>query len=220
VALKVSDISFSYKTGRCEAVIDELSADFPRGLITAVTGPNACGKTTLAKLLTGILRPDAGEILIDSESIAGMTLTEIGRRVGFVMQDPSRQIFKTSVEEEIYFGLNNLRLADEEKDKRAEEYLSVFGLEKKRGAFPFELSTGERQRLVLAAILAMKPDYLILDEPTSALDKGLRRRLGTYLKGAAERDGVGVVLISHDEGFVTDIADRRVALGAEGGERR
>jgi energy-coupling factor transporter ATP-binding protein EcfA2 len=101
----------------------------------------------------------------------------------------------------------------------AGEYLGRFGLAGREGEFPFDLSTGERQRLVLAAVLAMKPSYLLLDEPTSSLDPGRRIALGDYLSGAVARDGIGVVLISHDMKFVRKYADSVTELTPVSGER-
>jgi energy-coupling factor transport system ATP-binding protein len=217
MALIAQALTFAYPprafaSGGEHAVIEGFSAVFEPGRITALTGPNGSGKTTLAKLLVGILKPASGAVTLDGDAIADRTLTEIGRRVGFVMQDPSRQIFKTSVYDEMTFGLSHLGLAEDAMRARADEYLALFDLADKRDDFPFDLSTGERQRLVLAAILAMKPSYLVLDEPTVALDPGRRRRLGGYLREIASRNDVGVVLISHDARFVSTLADMEITL--------
>jgi energy-coupling factor transport system ATP-binding protein len=232
-SLTAEDISYTYK-GQSAPVLTGISATFPQGQITAVTGKNGSGKTTFAKLLTGILKPTTGTIKIDGKSIEKMTLTDIGRQIGFVMQDPSRQLFTTSVKEEIDYGLKNLGLPPEEIESTRNEYLTYFGLERYEDRFPFALSTGEKQRLILAAILAMKPSYLILDEPTSALDKERRQALGTYLteitKGTAgtalrvppkvghkDRPTVpGIILISHDEKFIEKYADARIDIESGG----
>jgi energy-coupling factor transport system ATP-binding protein len=210
MALTIRGLTFSYGAA---SLFDGFNADFPRGAVTAVTGPNGCGKTTLARLLVGILKARAGEILIDGEPVPRMTLTEVGRKIGYVTQDPGRQIFKVSVEEEMMFGLRNIGVGESEAEARSDEYLKRFGLSDKKGAFPFELSTGERQRLVLAAVLAMKPPYLMLDEPTSSLDPGRRRALGVYLTETMKKDGTGIVLISHDRKFVSEYANARVDIG-------
>jgi energy-coupling factor transport system ATP-binding protein len=193
-------------------LFDDFSAEFPRGAITAVTGPNGSGKTTLARLLVGILKPQSGEIYIDDRLVRNMTLTEVGGAVGYVMQDPSRQIFKTTVADEMMFGLHNKGTDANEAEKLADEYLELFGLSDRKEDFPFAMSTGERQRLVLAAVLAMKPSYLILDEPTASLDPGRRRILGRHLSKIIAKDGVGVVLISHDKKFIANHADSTITL--------
>jgi energy-coupling factor transport system ATP-binding protein len=215
MALTAEDIRYTYK-GQTAPVLTGISASFPQGRITAVTGKNGSGKTTFAKLLVGILKPTAGTIRIDGKPTDKMTLTEIGRQIGFVMQDPSRQLFTTSVKEEIDYGLKNLSLPPEEIESRRKEYLTYFGLERYDDKFPFALSTGEKQRLILAAILAMKPGYLILDEPTSALDKGRRQTLGAYLTEIKETQNVGIILISHDEQFIEKYADARIDIESGG----
>jgi energy-coupling factor transporter ATP-binding protein EcfA2 len=201
------------------AILDDFSAVFERGQLTAVCGANGCGKTTLARLLVGILKPLRGRVLLDGAAVSGMTLTEVGRRVGFVMQDASRQLFCTSVKDEAEFGLKNMGLPADEAQARAAEYLDFFGLGKHAGRFPFELSGGEKQRLVLASVMAMRPGYLILDEPTSSLDKGMRRALGGLLLDAVKKDGVGIVLISHDRRFVGEYADAEIRFGTKGGTK-
>ncbi|MDR0596711.1 MAG: energy-coupling factor ABC transporter ATP-binding protein [Clostridiales Family XIII bacterium] len=215
MALTAADVSFSYDARGgmgAKDILRGFSATFHSGAITAVTGPNGSGKTTLARLLVGILKPRAGEISIDGVPVSGLTLTEVGKRVGIVMQDPCRQIFTTSVWDEMMFGLENIGISKSDAEQLSGEYLSLFGLSDKMDCFPFELSTGERQRLVLAAVLAAKPAYLILDEPTSSLDIGRRKTLGGYLSEIRDRDGVGVVLISHDARFVDEHADSVITL--------
>ncbi|MDR1043442.1 MAG: energy-coupling factor ABC transporter ATP-binding protein [Clostridiales Family XIII bacterium] len=199
-------------------LFNDFSAEFPRGAITAVTGPNGSGKTTLARLLVGILKPSSGDVYIDGESVRGMTLTEVGGRVGYVMQDTGRQIFKTTVADEMLFGLHNIGMAEDDAAKLTDEYLEMFGLSDRKEDFPFAMSTGERQRLVLAAVLAMKPSYLILDEPTSSLDPGRRSILGKYLSATRAKDDIGIALISHDKKFVTNYADAVIDLSSVSGQ--
>jgi energy-coupling factor transport system ATP-binding protein len=217
VALTAEHLRFAYK-GAKMPVLEDFSASFPRGELTAVTGPNGCGKTTLAKLLVGILRPSGGGVFVDGEPMAGLSLAETGRKIGLVLQQPERQLFCATVREEMDFGLKYLGLSAEEAVRRREEYLSYFGLGRHEDRFPFELSMGEKQRLVIAATLALRPDYLVLDEPTSSLDLGRRRELGKLLTRAKTEWNVGVALISHDERFLTDFADGRISMGVGGAE--
>jgi energy-coupling factor transporter ATP-binding protein EcfA2 len=211
MALTAKALSYAYQKGGALAV-DDFSADFAQGKITAVMGPNGCGKTTLAKLLVGILKPLCGEVTLNGMALSGLTLAETGRRIGLVMQQPGRQLFTTSVAEEIAFGLKCLALGQEEIDGRVAKYLEYFGLQKYEDRFPFELSIGEQQRLVIAAVVAMQPACLILDEPTSALDRGRKDDLRTLLRSLSEDEDVGVLLISHDERFVSCCADSVIAM--------
>jgi energy-coupling factor transport system ATP-binding protein len=198
-------------------VLSGFSASFARGRITAVTGPNGCGKTTLAKLLTGMLAPSGGRVLVDGAAVRGMTLDEVGRRIGLVMQNPERQMFTTSVREELEFGLRHFGFPEGEVAARRDRFAEAFGIGHLMDRFPFELSGGEKQRVVLAAVLATGPDYLVLDEPTSGLDRGRRRALGTLLRRLADEDGVGVIVISHDAPFLAAYADEVVDMAPAAG---
>lgn len=210
MSLVIKDLTFKYKNAD-KNVLDGFSAEFQTGQITAVTGRNGAGKTTLARLITGILKPERGSITVDGTDITGYSLAERGLLIGYVMQNPERQIFSTTVEEEIRYGLVNMGLSEDEIQSRIDEYLGMFEIEHHRNSFPFILSHGEKQRLVLAAILAMKPGYLILDEPTASLDYKRKAMLGKYLK----KTDCGVIVISHDRGFIEEYCDRVVEVGAD-----
>ena len=197
MSLIVKNITFSYKA-EDKKILHDFSAEFLSSEITALIGNNGAGKTTLARIIMGILKPQCGSIVVDGQEIGNLTLAQRGRLIGYAMQDPARQIFSATVEEEMKYGLNNLGLDEDEIEKRAEEYLAYFGLQQYKKSFPFALSQGEKQRLVLAAILAMKPAYLILDEPTASLDIKRKAVLGELL---SELD-CGIIVISHDMDFV------------------
>jgi energy-coupling factor transport system ATP-binding protein len=211
MSILIENISFSYPKGK-DMVLDDFCEEFKKGGITAVTGPNGCGKTTLMKLILGIFSPQKGMIHIDGRDTSEMSLAETGRKIGYVMQDPSRQIFCTSVEEEMAYGLENMKLPADEIRKRCDYYLEYFEIGQYRQTFPFALSQGEKQRLVLAAVLAMKPDYLILDEPEASLDLYRRRLLREYLLKIRAEFDCGIIMISHDRNFISSCADREVGL--------
>lgn len=212
MSLEIKNLTFSY--GKKEPVILEaFSAIFEKQRITALTGPNGVGKTTLGKLIMGILTPKEGNILLDGEDMKTWTLAQRGRRIGYVMQNPARQIFSPTVREEMALGLSNMGLSEEQIEEKSREFLRLFDLEGYEEAFPFHLSYGEKQRLVLAAVLSMEPSCLLLDEPSSGLDRRRRERLGTYLETIRKEQGCGIILISHDEDFVDQYAQRRVCLG-------
>ena len=146
--------------------------------------------------------------MLGDKVLNGMTLAERGRLIGYVMQNPARQIFSTTVEEEMRYGLENLELSEDETASRVENYLDIFGLADRKNDFPFRMSHGEKQRLVLAAVLAMKPEYLILDEPTASLDTKRRQVLGQLLRSLE----CGVMVISHDDGFISRYCDEKVEM--------
>jgi energy-coupling factor transport system ATP-binding protein len=209
--IAVDGVSFRYrKAGR--PVLDHLSAVFPAGAVTAVTGDNGCGKTTLVRLLTGIERPGAGRVLVDGADLRPLSLAEIGRKVGCVFQNPARQLFCTSVREEMAYGLRAQGLDAAEVERRTEQHLGFFGLLGHLDDFPLHLSHGEKQRLMLAVVLAMGPRYLLLDEPTTGLDLPRRRALGEELRALAA-GGRGVVIVSHEHAFIAAYADTEVRMG-------
>lgn len=210
--IELSGISFAYRR-EVRPVLRGFSATFDSAMITALTGPNACGKTTLLKLMVGVERPEAGAIVVDGSDIADLSLAQIARRVGYVQQNPAHQIFCTSVRDEISYGLGNLGLNGDQVEDRIQRYLDRFGLLGHIDDFPLDLSLGERQRLMLAVVLAMRPAYLALDEPTTGLDLASRRALGAHLREAADNAGCGVIVATHERGFISRFADEELRMG-------
>jgi energy-coupling factor transport system ATP-binding protein len=180
------------------------------GELVAVIGRNGSGKTTLARHLNGLLRPTAGRVLLDGEDIAALALEDIAQRVGYVFQDPDHQLFAASVTEEVAFGPRNLGLPAAEIERRVTESLDAVGLDA-RDADPFLLDKGARQRLAVAAVLALQPDVLVLDEPTTGLDWPEQRRMLDLLR-AVQRAGRTVIVITHTPWVITEYAERVLLL--------
>lgn len=222
--LRTKNLGYTYPGNR-QAVLQEINLCFQAGEIVAIVGDNGCGKTTLTKLLVGILKPGTGRICLSGNDIGKMSLAEIGRQIGYVFQDPSQQIFCASVEDEIVYGLSNLGLEREEIERRINYYLDYFELSGYRKIFPQSLSQGEKQRLMLVAILAMHPRYVILDEPTTGLDPYRRKLLGDCLL-RIKADGYGVIFASHQAKFIETYADKVIrledgrAINAQRGKKR
>ena len=210
--IELSAVGYKYPRAKAE-VIHDFSARFERGEIAAISGKNGCGKTTLTKLITGILRPDCGKISIDGEDSSGMSLFDIGKRVGYVFQNPSDQLFCASVYDETAYGLLNIGLSREETDEKVRFYLNFFRLTGLENSLPDTLSLGEKQRVALACVLSMGTDYLIMDEPTTGLDMRSRAQLGELLTDIKQTRGAGIILVSHDSGFIAKIADRELVMG-------
>lgn len=208
--LETKNLGYTYPGNR-QAVLREINLAFQPGEIVAIVGDNGCGKTTLTKLLVGILRPGTGRVCLSGNDIGKMSLAEIGRQIGYVFQNPAQQIFCTSVEKEVAYGLTNLGLSREEIESRINYYLDYFELSGYRKTFPQSLSQGEKQRLMLAAILAMHPRYVILDEPATGLDIYRCKLLGDYLL-RIKADGYGVIFVSHQAKFVETYADKVIRL--------
>ncbi len=213
MSLDVQGVFFSYPKEE-KKILRNIHVCFRTGEIVAIVGANGSGKTTLTKLLVGVLRPSIGKIYVDDHDFDKMSIAEIGRHIGYVFQNPSQQIFCTSVQEEISYGLKNLKIPEEEIVSRVDYYLDYFQLSSYKQKFPLHLSQGEKQRLMLAAILAIHPRYVILDEPTTGLDVYRKKLLGDYLL-KIKADGCGVIFVSHEKNFVKKYADRVILL--EGG---
>ena len=211
--LELKNVSYSYDEKN--AVLKDLDLSISGEGLTGVFGPNGSGKTTLGKLACGILQPTAGKVLLQGEDISGLALGEIGQSVGYLFQEPERQLFAPTVEEELSFILRVQGVDDDDIARRVDEMLSYFHLKNLRDSFPFNLSRGEKQRLALAAVLINQPEFLILDEPTTALDVKRKKELSEMLDILLE-EGVGMMVISHDHQFVHEHASKIIRLS--GGE--
>lgn len=208
--ITLDTVSYTYPKSNTPA-LRNFSHSFHRGERVAITGSNGCGKTTLVKLICGVLRPSSGTITMDGDDTSSMSLFDIGRRVGCVFQDPSRQLFCPTAAEEVAFGLKNLGLPEDEVQDKTRYWLERFGLTDHQSSYPGSLSQGQQQRLVLAAVLALGTDYVLLDEPASSLDMENRELLGSLLESLAQ-EGKGVIFVTHHREFVRRYAQRELVL--------
>jgi len=181
------------------------------GEILALVGPNGSGKTTLAKHLNGLLKPTRGRVLVDGMDTREHTVAELSRKVGYVFQNPEHMFFEETVFKEVAFGPRNLGLDEAEVEERVRWALKAVNLEGFEERTPYSLSGGEKQRLAIACVLAMKPRYLILDEPTTGLDWKAERGVVEVIKSLRE-EGHGILLITHDMDLVLELAERVVLL--------
>jgi energy-coupling factor transport system ATP-binding protein len=187
----------SKRLGTTQA-LDDVSAAFERGAVTAVTGPNGAGKTTLALALCGLAGLDSG-----SAARRG--------RAGYVAQDPGAYLLHDTVLEEVEYGLANLGVPAPLRRARAEAELELFDLGWAAAEHPRDLSSGERQRVAIASVTAMRPDLIALDEPTRGVDGRRKRAVSELVRGLAA-GGAGVVVVSHDTPFVADVATAAVRM--------
>jgi energy-coupling factor transporter ATPase len=197
--IELNQVSFDYSLPgeKVINVLERLDLEFKEGEYVSIIGPNGSGKTTLARLLNGLLIPCSGEMRIDGlDPEDKEDLRSIRRKVGMVFQNPDNQIITTSVEREIAFGLENLNLPHDEIRERVEWALSAFHLWEFVNSPPHRLSGGEKQRVAIAAVLAMKPKYLILDEPTSLLDPESREMLNLLITKLADEKKVTILSIT------------------------
>ncbi len=174
----------------------------------AIIGANGAGKSTLFKHFNGILRPTEGEVLIKGESITGKNILDVRRTVGVVFQDPDDQIFAPTIKQDVAFGPMNLGLPGEEIEKRVCEALETVRLTGFEERAPHHLSTGEKKKVAIAGILAMRPEVLVLDEPTAGLDPGGAVRLIRLINEMNRYLGITTIIATHEVDIVPLLADR------------
>ncbi|HJW83731.1 MAG TPA: ABC transporter ATP-binding protein [Anaerolineae bacterium] len=206
-AFELRNVSYAYGD---RAALRNVSMQVGQGEFVALMGRNGSGKTTLLKCAVGLLKPQSGQVRVLGEDICDRRVDEIAQRAGYVPQNPGALLFADSVRDELRFTLKNHGLENESVD----DLLAALGLESLAGAYPRDLSAGERQRAALASIVVVRPSILLLDEPTRGLDYENKARLVEMLK-RWQRQGASIVLVTHDVELVARAADR-VALMAEG----
>jgi energy-coupling factor transporter ATP-binding protein EcfA2 len=210
--LVVTDLSFTYPPPRRTAALTRVDLDLPAGAVVALVGQNGSGKTTLARCVSGLLKPTIGRVLVDGADIHHLSVRERARRVGYVFQNPDQQIFKDPVLDDVLFGPLNLGVAHAEALEISEHVLRALGLWDKRDLHPFRLSKGDRQRLAIAAIAAMRPRVIVIDEPTTGQDMQQSHAIMTLLAQMAREFDQTVVAITHAMHLVAAHCDLMIAL--------
>lgn len=205
-ALAVHDLSFAYPDGR--RALSGVTLVVRPGERVALLGPNGAGKTTLVLHLNGILRPGRGSVTVAGLPVVPDTVLEIRRRVGIVFQDPDDQLFMPTVREDVAFGPANLGVRGDELDERVREALDRVGMLAYRDRPPHHLSFGQRRRVAVATVLAMRPEILVLDEPSSNLDPASRRELAEIVLDL----GLTTLMVTHDLPYALQLCPRSVLL--------
>lgn len=178
-------------------MLEALDIAVAPGEFIGIIGPNAAGKSTLARLLMGVLRPSSGRVLLDGNPVLEFGPAELARNLGLVFQDPESQSVASTVEEEVAFGPENLAIASAEIRERVDWALEQVGLVGLHSREVHHLSGGQKQRLALASLLASRPRYLILDEPTAMLDPSARQQLLSILLELRRENQMGAIFITH-----------------------
>ena len=210
--ISVKDVSYTYMTGTPfeKTALKNISFDVADGEVLAIAGHTGSGKSTLIQIIAGLIKLTRGTVEIDGLSVADK---KIRRLVGIVFQYPEHQLFEETVETDIAFGPKNFGLNDAEISARVEEAMRQVGLDASlKKVSPFELSGGQRRRVAIAGILALKPKYLILDEPTAGLDPLAKEKLLKEIFGAIKKSGVTIILVSHNMEDIARFANRVVVL--------
>lgn len=237
MSIKIIDLQHIYdrKTPNETIAIDNINLDISSGEFLGLIGHTGSGKSTLIQQMNGLLKPSNGDIIISGYNITeGLNLPvrnkkkvtkaesnerkkrliEVRKRVGLVFQYPEYQLFEETIEKDIAFGPNNLGLNEEEVKRRVIDAMDIVGLdyETYKDRSPFELSGGQKRRVAIAGVLAMKPEVLILDEPTAGLDPRGRDEILGQIKHLHDRDKLTVIIVSHSMEDMAKIADRLIVM--------
>lgn len=204
--IEFKNVSFRY-TGGSEALKD-LSLKITHGEKVALVGKNGAGKSTLLQLTNGLLMPSAGEVNIGGIPVSKKTLPLVRQTVGMVFQNPDDQLFMPTVEEDVAFGPLNMKLPQEEVEKRVEGALKAVGCTELAKRSPMQLSGGQKRRVAIATVLSMEPAILVLDEPTSNLDWGAREDVVGMINGFSHT----CLIASHDLALIRKICKRALVL--------
>jgi energy-coupling factor transport system ATP-binding protein len=214
---QLRSVSFSYRSriGYSTSVFEGLNFTVEQGECVGVIGHEGAGKSTLLQLMNGLLRPDQGTVLVDGRDIWSQVklIHELRRRIGFAFQFPEQQFFCETVRDELEFAVKNFWGKDAQGFLSAEAAVESVGLrpEGLLNRSPFSLSMGEARRVALASLLVSRPQALLLDEPTVGLDGAGAEMVNRFLR-RLHREGVTVVLVSHDIDVLAEVATRIVVV--------
>lgn len=209
LAIDAQSLTHRYPSG--VLALDSVDVRVREGEFVALLGTNGAGKTTFARHLVNLLKPTSGRVLINGEDTVGKKVHELASDVGYVFQNPDHQIFANSVFDEVAFGLRNFGAEESEIRERVHEVLARVHMERTAEVHPFTLGRGERQRVAVASVLALRPEILVIDEPTTGQDwQGAVAML--ELVKELNREGNTIVMITHDMLLASQYAERAVVF--------
>lgn len=218
MSIVIKDLSHIYNPGTpFESVaLDNISLDIDTKDFIGIIGHTGSGKSTLIQQLNGLLKPTSGSIFVNEVEITNpqTSLISVRKKVGLVFQYPEYQLFEETVERDIAFGPEKLGISKEEVDQRVQEAMIAVGLDPETisSKSPFELSGGQKRRVAIAGVIAMKPDILILDEPTAGLDPHGRDEILNKIKNIHDTTDTTVILVSHSMEDVSRLVDKIIVM--------
>lgn len=195
--------------------LDDVTLTIGDGEFVGLIGHTGSGKSTLVQHLNGLMKPDHGSVIVDGMDVSDKNtdLREIRRRVGLVFQYPEHQLFEETVRKDVSFGPRNLGCSEQEIEERVVKACHQVGLsDEKLDMSPFDLSGGNKRRVAIAGVLAMRPRVLVLDEPTAGLDPRGRNELLELIRGLHEEDGNTIVMVSHSMDDISALAQRIIVM--------
>ena len=218
MSIQVRNVTHIFNKGLAneQVALSDVSFDVYDGEILGIIGHTGSGKSTLLQHLNGLLSPDEGRIIVGGVDITRphVKMLEIRRRVGLVFQYPEYQLFEETCEADVAFGPANLGLKEDEIKERVRSSLELVGLnyEEVRNRSPFELSGGQRRRVAIAGVVAMRPQVLILDEPTAGLDPASRKEIISMIRQIHQAENNIIIFVSHNMGDVASLADKVLVM--------
>lgn len=207
--IQIENLTFCYPNGF--TVLDRVNFTVGKGEFVALIGQNGAGKTTLLKHLNALLKPTSGKVTVCQMDTRFSTTGKLAQKVGFLFQNPDHQIFNSTVEREIAFGLKNLKMDKQQIRQRTLEAAAAVGLEETLAENPIFLSKGQRQRVAFASLLAMRPEIMVLDEPTTGQDYQEGIQIMEMVKDL-NRQGHTILFVTHDMELVARYAQRVIVL--------
>ena len=217
MSIALEHVNYIYSPGTAyeKRALNDISLEIGQGQFVGIIGHTGSGKSTLIQHLNGLMKATSGDILYDGQSIyaEGYDMRKLRSQVGLVFQYPEHQLFEVDVISDVCFGPKNQGLSEEESEKNAREALELVGFpEKYYKQSPFERSGGQKRRVAIAGVLAMKPKVLILDEPTAGLDPKGRDEILDQIAKLHKETGMTVVLVSHSMEDVARYVDRIIVM--------
>lgn len=214
--VSVEDLTFRY-SGAAKDAVHNFNLSITEGEIVILAGPSGCGKSTLLRAINGLIPhmysgEYSGDVYVDGVRVRNTPMKELAQKIGFLFQNPENQIFMFSVERDIAFGLENLGVKSEEIRKRVDEAMAITGITHLAKRAPYELSDGQKQRVALAGVIAMRPKLIILDEPTSLLDPMTAFELVSLIGHLRKSTGITFLIVEHRLDLLVKIADRIVIM--------
>lgn len=218
MSITVENLTYTYSKGMPNETraLEDVSFRLEPGEFAAIIGHTGSGKSTLVQQLNGLLRPDSGKITVGEVCITDPStkMTKVRRKVGLVFQYPEYQLFEETVAKDVAFGPKQVGMTGEELERVVADSIRLTGLdyEEVKERSPFELSGGQKRRVAIAGVLAMKPEILILDEPTAGLDPSAHRDVLNLIRRIHGQEDMTILLVSHNMGDIAELADRVLVM--------
>ena len=218
MSIEVKGLTHIYSEGlpHESVALEDVNFKAEDGQLVGIIGHTGSGKSTLVQHLNGLLKPKTGSIIIGDTDITadGVIMRDIRRKIGLVFQYPEYQLFEETVAKDVAFGPNNLGLSQEETEERVKEAIELVGLDydKVKNVSPFDLSGGQKRRVAIAGVIAMKPEILILDEPTAGLNPRAHADILNMVKNIHETERNIIFLVSHNMNDIARMSDKVIVM--------